>query len=106
MFSKMDIKPTIFVLCILSFIYILSNYIKYYKDKFNQIAKPTADETKKHDEKLEKIYKTLITLMGIVAVVILAGFFMYYKKKQIEYKDSFKFHKFIFGVINCKSLTD
>ena len=48
--------------------------------------------------------QTQQTLMGIVVVIIVAGFFMYYREKQVEYKDTFDFKKFIFGVVKCKGM--
>ena len=70
--------------------------------KFNK--KPSKEEKAAHTDKIAGMSQTQQTLMGIVVVTILAGFFMYYREKQIEYKDTFDLQKFIFGVVKCKGM--
>jgi hypothetical protein len=53
---------------------------------------------------MASMIQTQKTLMGIVVVTILAGFFMYYREKKIEYKETFNLQKFIFGVVKCKGM--
>lgn len=104
LFTKMDLKPTIFVFILLFGIYITNSYKKYYEAKFKQQDKSSKEEKATHSEKITSMQQTQQTLMGIVVVTILAGFFMYYREKQIEYKDTFDLKKFIFGVVKCKGM--
>jgi hypothetical protein len=104
LFTKMDIKPTIFVFIILFGIYISNSYKKYYNATFKEIKKSSKEETEKHNKQIEKISNLQQTLMGVAIVVILAGVFMYLKEKKIEFKDSFELKKFIFGVVKCKGM--
>ena len=104
LFTKMDLKPTVLVFILLFGIYITSSYKKYYEAKFKQQDKPSKEEKPAHSEKMASMGQTQQTLMGIVVVTILAGFFMYYREKQVEYKDTFDLKKFIFGVVKCKGM--
>ena len=100
----MDLKPTVFVFVLLIGIYISNSYKKYYEAKFKQHDKPSKEEKTAHSEKMANMTQTQQTLMGIVVVTILAGFFMYYREKKIEYKETFNLQKFIFGVVKCKGM--
>jgi len=104
LFTKMDLKPTVLVFILLFGIYISNSYKKYYEAKFKQNDKPSKEEKTAQSEKIESMEQTQQTLMGIVVVIIVAGFFMYYREKQVEYKDTFDFKKFIFGVVKCKGM--
>jgi hypothetical protein len=104
LFTKMDIKPTILVFVILFGIYISNSYKDFYNAAFKEIKKSSKEEIEIHNKQIEKISNLQQTLMGVVIVVILAGFFMYLKEKKIEYKESFVFKKFIFGVVKCKGM--
>ena len=104
LFTKMDLKPTVLVFILLFGIYITSSYKKYYEAKFKQQDKPSKEGKTAHSEKMASMGQTQQTLMGIVVVTILAGFFMYYREKQVEYKDTFDLKKFIFGVVKCKGM--
>ena len=72
--------------------------------KFKQNDKPSKEDKNTHSEKMASMLQTQKTLMGIVVVTILAGFFMYYREKKIEYKETFNLQKFIFGVVKCKGM--
>jgi hypothetical protein len=104
LFTKMDLKPTVFVFILLFGIYLSNSYKKYYEAKFKENDSPSKQEKTAHSEKIKNIEQTQKTLMGIVIVTIIAGFFMYYREKKIEYKETFDLQKFIFGVIKCKGM--
>jgi|TARA_R110002074_G_scaffold207180_1_gene375770 Ca2+/Na+ antiporter len=104
LFTKMDLKPTVLVFVLLFGIYVSTSYKKYYEAKFKQNDKPSKEDKNTHSEKMASMIQTQKTLMGIVVVTILAGFFMYYREKKIEYKETFNLQKFIFGVVKCKGM--
>ena len=104
LFTKMDLKPTILVFVLLFVIYLTNSYKNYYEATFKKNKKPTKEETTGHKKQINDLTNMQQTLMGIVVIVILAGFFMYFREKKVEYKDSFDLKKFIFGVVKCKGM--
>ena len=104
LFTKMDLKPTILVFVLLFIIYVSNSYKNYYEGTFKENKKPSKEETAEHKKQITNLSNMQQTLMGVVVVVILAGFFMYFREKKVEYKDSFDFKKFIFGVVKCKGM--
>ena len=104
LFTKMDLKPTILVFILLFITYVSNSYKNYYEATFKENKKPTKEETADHKKQISSLSSMQQTLMGVVVIVILAGFFMYFREKKVEYKDSFDFKKFIFGVVKCKGM--
>jgi Ca2+/Na+ antiporter len=104
LFTKMDIKPTIFVLMLLVGVYVSNSYKKFYKAKFKQIKKPKKHDIAQHNKQIDTISNTQKGLMVAVVVVILGGFVIYYREKKEEYNKIFDFKKFIFGVVKCKGM--
>lgn len=104
LFTKMNLKPTILVFIILFAIYLLKSYKNYYEAIFKEIKKPTKEETNNHKKQINNFFSILQILMCIIIIIILVGFFMYFQEKKVEYKDSFNFKNFIFGVIKCKGM--
>ena len=105
LFTKMDLKPTMVVFLILITIYISNSYKKYYEALFKEKKKPSKEESEEQEKRIKKMDQFQETLMGSVAVIILIGFFWYYQEKKVEYRGSFDFKKFIFGVVKCKGMT-
>ena len=103
LFTKMNIFPTVVVLFLLMGLYISNNYKKFFISTFNKKNKSNKNLVS-HQDKIKNITKIQKILIIGVAIVISMGFFNYYKEKQIEYKNSFEFRKFIFGVIKCKKM--
>jgi hypothetical protein len=83
---------TILVFTLLGINYILSTYVGYYEK--NGIEE---DRVKT----IKSVQKNL-TIVSMITVLI--GFSIYLKKKHSEYGKDFTFLKFIFGVLQCKSL--
>lgn len=104
LFTKMDLKPTIFVLMLLVGVYVSNSYKKFYQAKFKQIKKPKKHDIAEHNNQIDTISKTQKGLMIAVVVVILGGFVIYYREKKEEYNKIFDFKKFIFGVVKCKGM--
>ena len=102
LFTKMNIFPTVVVLFLLMGLYISNNYKKFFISTFNK--KKSNKNLVSHQDKIKNITKIQKILIIGVAIVISMGFFNYYKEKQIEYKKSFEFSKFIFGVVKCKKM--
>jgi hypothetical protein len=102
LFTKMNIFPTVVVLFLLMGLYISNNYKKFFISTFNK--KKSNKNLVSHQDKIKNITKIQKILIIGVAIVISMGFFNYYKEKQIEYKNSFEFRKFIFGVVKCKKM--
>ena len=102
LFTKMNIFPTVVVLFLLMGLYISNNYKKFFISTFNK--KKSNKNLVLHQDKIKNITKIQKILIIGVAIVISMGFFNYYKEKQIEYKKSFEFSKFIFGVVKCKKM--
>ena len=84
-------------------LYISNNYKKFFISTFNNKKKSNKNLVS-HQDKIKNITKIQKILIIGVAIVISMGFFNYYKEKQIEYKNSFEFRKFIFGVVKCKKM--
>ena len=103
LFTKMNIFPTVVVLFLLMGLYISNNYKKFFISTFNKKNKSNKNLVS-HQDKIKNITKIQKILIIGVTIVISMGFFNYYKEKQIEYKNSFEFRKFIFGVIKCKKM--
>ena len=103
LFTKMNIFPTVVVLFLLMGLYISNNYKKFFISTFNKKNKSNKNLVS-HQDKIKNITKIQKILIIGVAIVISMGFFNYYKEKQIEYKNSFEFRKFIFGVVKCKKM--
>ena len=104
LFTKMDIKPTIFVVILLIYIYLSNSYKKFYEATFKQIKEPKKDEIISHYKQINNISKTQKYLMVSVIIIILVGFVLYYRDKRKEYNKKFDFNKFIFGVVKCKCM--
>ena len=102
LFTKMNIFPTVVVLFLLMGLYISNNYKKFFISTFNK--KKSNKNLVSHQDKIKNITKIQKILIIGVTIVISMGFFNYYKEKQIEYKNSFEFRKFIFGVVKCKKM--
>ena len=97
LFTKMNIGPTCLVIFLLFSLYVLNNFINYYETETK-----TEEET---NNKLLPILKKLQVLLFIsIVITIIVGFVWYMAEKRIEYKQNFKFSKFLFGVLKCKSL--
>jgi len=93
-FNKMDLPYIIIVSFILFATLICKNYISYFN----------THEDKKYKEKIpfiEDVSNILITFSVLISIV---GFFIYFRKQRLEYKDSFSYVKFIFGSTKCKNL--
>ena len=103
LFTKMNIFPTVMVLFLLMGLYISNNYKKFFISTFNKKNKSNKNLVS-HQDKIKNITKIQKILIIGVTIVISMGFFNYYKEKQVEYKNSFEFRKFIFGVIKCKKM--
>ena len=103
LFTKMNIFPTVVVLFLLMGLYISNNYKKFFISTFNKKNKSNKNLVS-HQDKIKNITKIQKILIIGVTIVISMGFFNYYKEKQVEYKNSFEFRKFIFGVIKCKKM--
>ena len=103
LFTKMNIFPTVVVLFLLMGLYISNNYKKFFISTFNKKNKSNKNLVS-HQDKIKNITKIQKILIIGVTIVISMGFFNYYKEKQIEYKNSFEFRKFIFGVVKCKKM--
>jgi hypothetical protein len=103
LFTKMNIFPTVVVLFLLMGLYISNNYKKFFISTFNNKKKSNKNLVS-HQDKIKNITKIQKILIIGVVIVISMGFFNYYKEKQIEYKNSFEFRKFIFGVVKCKKM--
>tara|TARA_B110000879_G_C11148338_1_gene503449 strand:- start:381 stop:887 length:507 start_codon:yes stop_codon:yes gene_type:complete len=89
MFNKMNIYFTALVSLLILAIFIINNYIEYYKT----IRKDTTT--------LEKINKII---SNVSLFTILIGFIIYYLDKKGEYTKNWDMYKFIFGIPNCKGL--
>ena len=87
MLTKMNIYFTLFAFIILTAIFILENYIIYYKKKKKYIHK-----------NFKNIQKKLIYLL--IGIIIL-GFSLYFIKQRNDHKKNWNTFKFIFGVIQC-----
>ena len=105
LFTKMNIFPTVVVLFLLMGLYISNNYKKFFISTFNKKNKSNKNLVS-HQDKIKNITKIQKILIIGVTIVISMGFFNYYKEKQVEYKNSFEFSKFIFGVVKCKKMEE
>lgn len=104
LFTKMNLKPTVLVFILLFGSYVSNSYEKYYESIFKQHDRSSKEEKNTHSEKIASMIQIQQILMCIVVVTILAGFFMYYREKKIEYKKTFDLQKFMFGVVKCKGM--
>ena len=89
MFNKMNIYFTAIVSILILAIFIINNYIEYYKT------------IRKDTKTLEKINK-IISYVSLFTILI--GFIIYYLDKKGEYSKNWDMYKFIFGIPNCKGL--
>jgi len=89
MFNKMNIYFTAIVSILILAIFIINNYIEYYKT------------IRKDTKTLEKINK-IISYVSLFTILI--GFIIYYLDKKGEYSKNWDMYKFIFGINNCKGL--
>jgi len=89
MFNKMNIYFTAIVSLLILTIFIINNYIEYYKT------------IRKETKFLEKINKII---SNVSLFTILIGFIIYYLDKKGEYTKNWDMYKFIFGIPNCKGL--
>ena len=89
MFNKMNIYFTAIVSLLILAIFIINNYIEYYKT------------IRKDTKTLEKINK-IISYVSLFTILI--GFIIYYLDKKGEYSKNWDMYKFIFGIPNCKGL--
>jgi hypothetical protein len=89
MFNKMNIYFTAIVSLLILAIFIINNYIEYYKT------------IRKDTKTLEKINK-IISYVSLFTILI--GFIIYYLDKKGEYSKNWDMYKFIFGINNCKGL--
>ena len=89
MFNKMNIYFTALVSLLILTIFIINNYIEYYKT----IRKDTTT--------LEKINK-LLSYVSLFTILI--GFAIYYLDKKGEYSKNWDMYKFLFGINKCNGL--
>ena len=89
MLTKMNIYFTLITFIILTTIFILENYIIYYKKNKNNIHKNLKDIQN----------KLIYTLGGIIVL----GFSLYFIKQKNDHKKNWNTLKFIFGVVKCDS---
>jgi len=89
MFNKMNIYFTAIVSLLILTIFIINNYIEYYKT------------IRKDTKTLEKINK-IISYVSLFTILI--GFIIYYLDKKGEYSKNWDMYKFIFGINNCNGL--
>ena len=85
----MNIYFTALVSLLILTIFIINNYIEYYKT----IRKDTTT--------LEKINK-LLSYVSLFTILI--GFAIYYLDKKGEYSKNWDMYKFLFGINKCKGL--
>ena len=91
MFTKMNLTFSLIVFVLLFISYNLNSY----KELLNK------KEERKYDDLIEKIQKTLIS---IIALCIVTGFIIYYNHQRGQYKNNWSTLKFLFGINKCKSL--
>jgi hypothetical protein len=89
MFTKMNLFFTGFVFCMILSMFIINNYIDYYKEH-------------------KKEYVHLIKINELITRVVLAtlclGVLIYFLDKKKEYSGTWDTYKYIFGVNKCKGI--
>ena len=89
MFTKMNLFFTGLVFCMILSMFIINNYIDYYKEH-------------------KKEYTHLIKINELITRVVLAtlclGVLIYFLDKKKEYSGTWDTYKYIFGVNKCKGI--
>lgn len=85
--TKMNIYFTLLSFLLLTSIFIIENYIIYYK--------------KKKINKYKELYKIQTKLLYLLCGIIILGFSLYFIKQRNDHKKNWNSLKFIFGVIKC-----
>lgn len=98
LFTKQSILFTGISASFLVLTYIIDTFATYYKKKSEEENK---NDNLKISDKLDNL-KNYSFNLGIIT--ILAGFILYMRDKQIEYKNDFDIFTFVFGKTTCKSL--
>jgi len=98
LFTKMNIYVTGFSFIILTSIYIITDYVKYYQT----IDKNNKDETNK--ELISRLNNYSDIMIKILIGTILGGSSIYAYKQYIDHKSNFSLMKLIFGTLKCDSL--
>jgi len=94
LFTRMNIKFTMFVFFLLAINYIIWNYIDFYKTK----------EEKNFKDRVNKLVKLQNNIFYIILVFIIIGFILYTKEQYGYYKKEWSTTKFLFGTKGCKSM--
>lgn len=101
LFTKMNLYVTGIAFTILTSIYILNEYVKYYE----KISKDDKDDNNSNYKQQINYYKSTIdNLVKGLLFTIIGGFSYYAFKQHREHKNNFSIYKFIFGVLKCDSL--
>lgn len=94
MLIRLNITFTIIACILLVSLYIIDEYIVYYKSL----------EDKKEKEKQE-IYNHIKNIPEIfeyiIGIIVIIGFFVYFYKQYKDKGKKFKLNKFIFGLLEC-----
>jgi hypothetical protein len=104
LFTKQNIYFTGLSAGILMISYIIDTFSIHYK-KISEDTK-LSEDNKDKNKKIYEILNTTTNILFIIGIIIIIiGFFYYLKLRHGEYKDKFNIFTFLFGKINCKSLT-
>lgn len=92
LFTRMSLFFTIIVFILITFRYIISLTIEYYKEK------------EENSEFIESLKLMGDNMVYVIVVLILVGFILYTRKQYSEYYKDWSTYKFVFGVNKCKSI--
>jgi hypothetical protein len=89
MFTKMNIVFTCLVFSLILSVFIINNYIDYYKE---------------HKKEYKHLIKINETITQIILATMVLGFIIYFFDKRKEYSKDWDTYKYLFGVVNCKGI--
>lgn len=92
MFTKMNIPFTIAAFLLLITVYILNNYIDYFKNK------------KKHYKLRKELASIKNKLYYVIIIIIFVGFSLYFYKQYQVHNNNWETIKFLFGTNVCDSM--
>ena len=98
MLIRLNLTFTLVSSLLLILLYILDEYVIYYKslnDKDNKKEKKEKQEIYNYIKKFPKY------LEYIIGIVVITGFFLYMYKQYKDKGKKFKLKKFIFGLLEC-----
>ena len=93
----MDLSFTLISMIILALLYILHNYLDYYK-KLNK------DKNEKYRNTINSLGEVIKSMSIILVMIIITGFVLYTMRQMKEHGDKWSTNKFLFGVNICDSM--